>query len=99
MKKTTTKKRLKENKWNSADDAPALTKEFLKKSVLMPPIADPEWKKKMDALSKGKKSKGKFDVSLDVDVADWFKNHSKDYQVSVNHVLRHYILSHDLPRG
>ena len=59
MKKTTTKKLMKENKWNSADDAPTLTKGFLKKAVLMPPITDPAWAKKMDALTKGNKTKEK----------------------------------------
>lgn len=97
MKKTTTKKHVQGNKWNSSDDAPALTKKFLNKAVKMPPITDPAWAKKMDAMSNGKKSKQKLDISVDAEVIEWFKGHSRNYQASVNHVLRHYIMSHDLP--
>ncbi len=96
MKKTTTKKYVRNTNWDSSDDAPALTKKFLKKAVKMPPITDSDWARKMDALCNGKKSKRKLEISIDSEVVDWFKGHSKNYQASVNHVLRHYILSHDL---
>lgn len=100
MKRATIKQSsatMKQIKWNSADDAPPLTKSLLKKAVLMPPISDPAWTQKMEELARGKELSKKPAISLDDEVIGWFQKHSKNCQASVNHVLRHYILSHELP--
>ena len=78
-------------------DIPEITADDCKKAVLMPPISDPAWAQKMAELAGGKSHSKKPIISLDDEVIGWFQNHSKNCQASVNHVLRHYILSHELP--
>lgn len=81
------------NKAIDFSDIPEITAKDMKKAVRMPPITNPAWKKKMKALAEEND-----DISLDNDVKTWFKTHSDNYHASINHVLRHYILSHELPR-
>ncbi len=74
------------------DDVPEITTDLFKKAVSMPSVADPAWARKMDELTKTPT------ISLSDEVFAWFKAHSKNYEASIDHVLRHYILSHELPR-
>ena len=97
MKKTTTKKSTAKIKWDSADDAPTLTKKFLKNAVLMPPITDPEWKVKMAELSKGKKTKQRT-IHIDHDIDQWFGGFGKHSEERMNAALRVYMLAHESPR-
>ncbi len=97
MKKTTTKKSMAKTKWDSADDAPALTKKLLKSAVLMPPVTDPAWKKKMAELTKNKKTKERT-IHIDVDTDRWFSSFGKNSEELMNAALRVYMLAHDSPR-
>jgi uncharacterized protein (DUF4415 family) len=84
-------------KWDSADDAPTLTKKLLKQAVLMPPITDPQWKIKMAELSKGKKTKERT-ICIDQDIDKWFSGFGKYSEERMNAALRVYMLAHKSPR-
>ena len=37
-------------------------------------------------------------ITLDDHIFEWFSEHSKDCEASINHVLSHYMMAHELPR-
>ncbi len=63
----------------------------------IPEINAQEWRAAKKVLPVASQEK-LVPVPVKIEVLDWFQEHSNDYQASINHVLKHYILSHDLPR-
>ena len=86
-------------------DIPEMTDEQWENAVVMPPMTQfksmKAWEAYYQKQLKAKKAAAKrkpVSITLEPDVIGWFQSHSKDYQASINHVLKHYILSHTLPR-